>query len=227
VHYYCVTYCFFSDFLCGKCCLKIENTSLGGGRCIRVHPGQYFDGETGLHYNWHRYYDPDTGRYLTPDPIGLAGGINPFVYSYNNPINYIDPEGLKGLAIEFGGGAGSFLTGSDMAGSGLYLGAKINSPSGIRDGHAELGAFTNQQKGKVKFGGKAVLGADFTIYYVDAEQFFKGKSYYKTWTFGPGSYTKFYDECGNQIGVQGSLWGILGGLDYEEGVVEGHIFPLQ
>ncbi len=42
----------------------------------------------------HRYYDPDTGRYLTAEPIGLAGGINPFVYTSNNPINYIDPLGL-------------------------------------------------------------------------------------------------------------------------------------
>ena len=42
----------------------------------------------------HRYYDPDTGRYLTPDPIGLAGGINPFVYAESNPINWIDPFGL-------------------------------------------------------------------------------------------------------------------------------------
>lgn len=57
-------------------------------------PGQYYDAETGLHYNYHRYYDPDTGRYLTPDPIGLAGGINPFVYVLNNPVNFIDPWGL-------------------------------------------------------------------------------------------------------------------------------------
>jgi RHS repeat-associated protein len=56
-------------------------------------PGQYYDVETGLHYNWHRYYDPETGRYLRPDPIGLAGGINPYVYALNSPANWIDPDG--------------------------------------------------------------------------------------------------------------------------------------
>lgn len=54
--------------------------------------GQYQDAETGLHYNWHRYYDPKTGRYLTPDPIGLAGGINPYVYvdSVGKPLAEIN-----------------------------------------------------------------------------------------------------------------------------------------
>lgn len=42
-----------------------------------------------------RYFNPETGRYLTPDPIGLEGGINLYVYTLNNPINYIDPYGLK------------------------------------------------------------------------------------------------------------------------------------
>ena len=58
-------------------------------------PGQYFDQETGLHYNYHRYYDHAIGRYLRADPIGLAGGISLFLYATNNPINAIDPLGLR------------------------------------------------------------------------------------------------------------------------------------
>ena len=65
--------------------------------------GQIFDSETGLHYNYHRYYDPATGRYLTTDPIGLEGGINPYVYVENNPGNWVDPYGLSiaGMTIKF------------------------------------------------------------------------------------------------------------------------------
>lgn len=56
-------------------------------------PGQYYDAETGLHYNYYRDYDPSTGRYLQPDPIGLAGGPNPYTYANNNPLRFIDPTG--------------------------------------------------------------------------------------------------------------------------------------
>ena len=58
------------------------------------HAGQYYDQETGLHYNYFRYYDPSTGRYITSDPIGLAGGLNMYAYVGNNPLYWIDPLGL-------------------------------------------------------------------------------------------------------------------------------------
>ncbi|MBY5943518.1 RHS domain-containing protein [Halomonas sp. DP5N14-9] len=55
--------------------------------------GQYLDEETGLHYNRHRYYDPETGRFTTQDPIGLAGGENLYMYA-PNPTGWVDPLGL-------------------------------------------------------------------------------------------------------------------------------------
>ena len=55
-------------------------------------PGQYFDAETGLHYNWNRYYDPETCRYLRTDPFG--DGLNLYAYVFNNPLSLIDPLGL-------------------------------------------------------------------------------------------------------------------------------------
>ncbi|HEY6871847.1 MAG TPA: RHS repeat-associated core domain-containing protein [Geobacteraceae bacterium] len=57
-------------------------------------PGQYFDAETGSLYNYFRDYNTNIGRYIEKDPIGLRGGINPFIYVQNNPINWTDPTGL-------------------------------------------------------------------------------------------------------------------------------------
>ncbi|MFJ2413134.1 RNase A-like domain-containing protein, partial [Pseudomonas sp. NPDC087814] len=56
--------------------------------------GQYFDPESGLHYNRHRYYNPDIGRYLTPDPVKLAGGLNGYQYVPNS-TGWVDPLGLS------------------------------------------------------------------------------------------------------------------------------------
>ncbi|WP_025123973.1 RHS repeat-associated core domain-containing protein, partial [Serratia sp. H1w] len=56
--------------------------------------GQYVDEETGLHYNTYRYYAPEVGRFITPDPIGLAGGLNLYQYA-PNPLSWVDPLGLS------------------------------------------------------------------------------------------------------------------------------------
>ena len=56
-------------------------------------PGQIEDRGTGLYYNNQRYYEPETGRYITADPIGLQGGLNPYAYVGGNPLLYSDPTG--------------------------------------------------------------------------------------------------------------------------------------
>jgi RHS repeat-associated protein len=103
--------------------------------------GQYYDRETGLHYNWHRYYDPRLGRYITSDPIGLRGGLNTYAYVGNNPLRYIDPLGLwtgqigfnvtakiwGPLAFSITGGI-AFDGHGNFAGYGEYGGGITTSP---------------------------------------------------------------------------------------------------
>ena len=78
-------------------------------------PGQYYEEETGLHYNYHRYYDPKIGRYLRADPINSYDNlilynktgalhdhmsVHPFAYSLNNPIRFTDVLGLVASGSE-------------------------------------------------------------------------------------------------------------------------------
>jgi RHS repeat-associated protein len=58
------------------------------------YPGQYFDAETGQHYNYQRDYEPPIGRYLQSDPMGLEGGISTYAYAHSSPSRFSDPLGL-------------------------------------------------------------------------------------------------------------------------------------
>lgn len=64
-------------------------------------PGQYFDKETNLHYNYFRDYDPSIGRYGKSDPIGLRGGLNTYLYVNGNPLKLIDPVGLEWVFVNW------------------------------------------------------------------------------------------------------------------------------
>lgn len=81
-----------------------RRTSADGlaGSCPLGRPGQYRDEETGLDYNFFRYYDVDTGRYLTTDPLGLEPAPNPHTYVIN-PLAWIDPFGLGSQSGQAGG----------------------------------------------------------------------------------------------------------------------------
>jgi RHS repeat-associated protein len=91
------------------------STTVASGK---VFPGQYFDSETGCHYNHFRYYCPDIGRYLTADPIGLNGGLNPYGYAEQNPIVNFDPLGLATWTVR-GITSGSLVVG--VGAKGLFV----------------------------------------------------------------------------------------------------------
>jgi len=109
-------------------------------------PGQYFDEETGLHYNRHRYYDPELGRYITTDPVGFSGGNNLYAYT-RNPLKEIDFLGLhKGQDKK-----GKREEDSEETNSGK---AKTNADlaDGRKNGNPNDGSDSNQGNGKNKTG---------------------------------------------------------------------------
>ncbi len=70
-------------------------------------PGQYADEETGLHFNRYRFYDPEAGLYISPDPVGLQGGLGAYEYARGRPLRVVDPDGLAPTTCVVVGSAGT------------------------------------------------------------------------------------------------------------------------
>jgi RHS repeat-associated protein len=107
---------------------------------MQIRPGQYFNNETGLFYNYFRGYDPQTGRYIQSDPIGLAGGISPYAYVEGNPLSNSDPFALWSISI----------AGYAPWGGGIVFGRDPNSGGGffaIRGGYGIGGGFKWDPRG--------------------------------------------------------------------------------
>ncbi|MCE7915609.1 MAG: RHS repeat protein [Nitrosomonas sp. PRO4] len=102
----------------------------GNAQLFEYHPrfpGQYFDKETNLHYNYFRYYEPETGRYVSPDPIGIIGGVNLFEYANSNSMTFIDSLGLNPLT---GASIGAEIGTAILPGVGTVTGAILGSVGG-------------------------------------------------------------------------------------------------
>jgi RHS repeat-associated protein len=108
-----------------------EPVSISGTRALNLRfPGQYFQIETNLAYNWHRHYDTTTGRYTQPDPLGFVDGPSIYAYAANSPFMKTDPTGESATVavLPVAGGLvivdGPFPVGDALA-AGLLVGARI------------------------------------------------------------------------------------------------------
>ena len=90
--------CFHQQNLQGLHKQYLEDAANEPIECDLRYQGQIFDKETGLYYNRHRYYDTDSGQYLSSDPIGFAGGLRPQAYVHN-PMDWVDPLGLTSCEL--------------------------------------------------------------------------------------------------------------------------------
>jgi len=135
-------------------------------------------------------------------------GYRPDGYCLNDPVNWIDPDGLAGFAVDAGGGYGTGWGDSSnsvrgSAGTGVFIGVQPNS-----GGYAQLGGYVSQSYADKVPGARLGLGLNATYYKGDSRDFFKGKMNYTMLTLFIGSLTKYSDPCtGETTGWTVSLGG--------------------
>jgi len=112
-------------------------------------PGQFFDAETGVHYNYFRHYDPKLGRYLTSDPIGLMAGVNRYAYVNANPLSFLDALGLSEQTP-------GMPAVSDSFGSKFHAVLSV-AANDLRDTHAAAATFIDTLTDNAEFFG-AIAG---------------------------------------------------------------------
>lgn len=155
----------------GTLAARIERSAYGQMRMrgeaatdLRL-PGQLEDEETGLVYNFFRYYDPETGRYISPDPLGLVGNLNLYLYC-TNPVYELDPYGLMPMDFAVDDANGGSVIPQMQLNSGQspgFTGAPWNN---LRTGHAERKALSMLDNNPaamdaLKKGGTAKMSAPY------------------------------------------------------------------
>lgn len=174
-------------------------------------PGQYYDQETGLHYNYFRDYDPETGRYIESDPIGLEGGLNVYGYVGGNPINALDPTGL----IKWTGSA--FSVSAIAGGGGVFDIYTLRTPCvNGKQGYAKVHAAGSAVGfGLVVAGGGGSISFEDNLSEVDPTVFngpYKKAGYGIAWGGGFGG--GIVQLGGATSLLSGLIPGPVGGVDF-------------
>jgi RHS repeat-associated protein len=130
---------------------------MGDISCPFRFQGQYFDCESGLHYNRFRYFDPDIGRFISQDPIGLVGGNNLYQYA-SNPIEWIDPLGLVNAPSTLPNEEGIYIV---RNGSQSYVGQ-----AGMGSGGGTFKQGMNDRLSSSSDPGQALLGTGQKVQFV-------------------------------------------------------------